>query len=780
MRPKGAVLRLLIPTLLLLDLCLGCSAPPPPPTAEPTSPPAAQSVATAAGEATRQPAAPSASAPTASATAPRSLPPTAASTVTATPAQAQSERPPSSAGLLDQAVEKGTLDREAALVYKVFAAFGDERLPSAYRGDDSLRGSADALEEAAQSFDRLSPKAQEQLAPFLLPPSAPGSWLQLGQGMASAGSGATTHQVSWGAAAPAVEWGTVITANDRVKVWYQKRYPGDDLKAQGVARAIDATIWNKLANLMGRTPLPDGGFANNGGDSRVDIYLVHIVEHGVATSYKDLPSPAHILLNSSRPLGDETHPGMIQTATHELMHAFEYTFVHKEGRAEYKWLREATSKWAESYVYPKANSEHPYAPQFLNSSRQPLTSVAGNRYYGAYLALYYLWKDEGPEVIRKTWENVEQMDSLAALDKALPDYTADTWWAYFAAANWNQGAEAWHDEHDGLKAGARPDNSTPVSLAGKPDASYELGAGLLYMSAAYYHFTFPDNSVSTVTFHNGLTYALSQRQDFFDRAEYQDGFGYNFEQVPPDKKRERVAVQLLYKIEGQDWQHEDLTYKKTISFCRDARAERLEELVIIYSYGQLGDRSARSDLNVPDLAPVLRVTNIGCWRWQGTVSLTVPRPQGVQETAHTNVVLERDGDGYHSMLGFRAHSGNTTWQLSGTDAGRYHCNYHGSDSQSLSGDRSGTSMVIVLGALQGPLYRAFDGQGTYFPTKYRMECDRDGPKGGTFAYSITPWDFRADEAGPFEYSYLSTDGKTIKGSVDAGGAYEWHLTALRE
>lgn len=96
-------------------------------------------------------------------------------------------------------------------------------------------------------------------------------------------------------------------------------------------------------------------------------------------------------------------------------------------------------------------------------------------------------------------------------------------------------------------------------------------------------------------------------------------------------------------------------------------------MVIIFSNGQYNDRSAGANLKPANLGPVLRVTNTGCWRWQGTIKLTVPRASGVQETATTNVVLERDSDQYHSLLGFHVWSGRTSWQVSGTDTGRWHC-----------------------------------------------------------------------------------------------------------
>ena len=45
--------------------------------------------------------------------------------------------PPTSFQLIDQALARGEITAETALIYKVFAAFGDDRLPSPYRGSAS-------------------------------------------------------------------------------------------------------------------------------------------------------------------------------------------------------------------------------------------------------------------------------------------------------------------------------------------------------------------------------------------------------------------------------------------------------------------------------------------------------------------------------------------------------------------------------------------------------------------------------------------------------------------
>ncbi|HSR34273.1 MAG TPA: lamin tail domain-containing protein [Anaerolineae bacterium] len=105
------------------------------------------------------------------------------------------------------------------------------------------------------SFTSFELIEQALLAPFLLPPAAPGSWLELQQEQA-----ATARQ------AEPIERVTLSRPGGRVKVWYQTRYPGDDLLAARVLADLEDKVWGPLTELMGHGPLPDDGLPNNGGD----------------------------------------------------------------------------------------------------------------------------------------------------------------------------------------------------------------------------------------------------------------------------------------------------------------------------------------------------------------------------------------------------------------------------------------------------------------------------------------------------------------------------------
>ena len=71
---------------------------------------------------------------------------------------------------------RGRINSEKALTYKLFAGFGDKRLPKRYdfAGDKPGGGLTAVAGEALARFDALSPPVQDVVAPFLVPRAYPG------------------------------------------------------------------------------------------------------------------------------------------------------------------------------------------------------------------------------------------------------------------------------------------------------------------------------------------------------------------------------------------------------------------------------------------------------------------------------------------------------------------------------------------------------------------------------------------------------------------------------
>ncbi len=83
--------------------------------------------------------------------------------------------PVSSSQLLAAAIAAHRLSAQQALVYRVFATFGDPRLPSLYAGHDSEPDDL-VMQAAAEAWPTLSAAQQAELRPFFTPPAVSGSW----------------------------------------------------------------------------------------------------------------------------------------------------------------------------------------------------------------------------------------------------------------------------------------------------------------------------------------------------------------------------------------------------------------------------------------------------------------------------------------------------------------------------------------------------------------------------------------------------------------------------
>ncbi|MHB0877379.1 MAG: hypothetical protein ACYC5O_15185 [Anaerolineae bacterium] len=651
---------------------------------------------------------------------------------------------PSSYELIELALANGAIDEEAALTYQVYAAFGDPRLPALYHGDDRLVEDTPAVADLRARIGTLSPGTRQLLAPFLLPPPAPGSWLEVREDTAAAG----------GLTAAAVEWHSLSTANGKVRVWYEQRYAGtgmDDVKAAGLVSALDTLIWSKLTGLMGREPLSDIGQPNNGGDGRLDIYLVHIDDRGVTSPYTACEnSPVHLLINSDRPLGDARTPGIVQTTTHELMHAIQFTYDVAGACSEYDWWAEASAKWSEDYVYPLANSEQPYAWPFLSTPELPLENLSDSRHYGAYLLPFYLARSlEGPGVVRQIWENDTAMDSLAAIDSAVAGGFEQTW-PEFAARNWNRPPVDDYKTWDGLAQGAEPvlSSATEVKLNGAPDGTYTMGASVEHLSALYYHFTFTDDNVRSVTFYNGFTFQLDRHDVTEAEAGASSGQTVAWTALPAEQTK-GARVEALIKIAGhpdwepvQDWTDDAFQY-----FCRDQADQRLEELVIIYSNSEYQDRNWTLQPQ-GTLTPQLWVTDIGCWRWEGSAGSTGTLEMlnaSVTTTNDTgNVVWERaplvptaNSDGSLSLpyLSFKPLSG----ALSYRQTGEWYpgCSAAASATVPLTAERGELMLFSFMTA--GAAHQAYRGTSNVGPVPAGICTDPSATGEGGIWFNMNPY-----------------------------------------
>ncbi len=343
--------------------------------------------------------------------------------------------PATSSGLIDAAVKHGKLDRNTALLYNVYAEFGDARLPSRYRGYSQRAVDNHALDQVALRFHELSATERHALMPFLIPPYYQGSWASPASRVKTAAQrrpsasrygshrivsavfrryeNSTASSPGWRSAvtgasmwhayvAPASETVTDTGAGmpacvqatqkecasapdwkyiggKHTKVWYRRSK--DKGKATQLLIDIEGRIRPRLCALMGRAPMSDLGRPYNGGDGRLDVALVGSLPKGtlgLTVPYVFSPytvmrlSPVFIELNR-----DLDITSLRDDMSHEFMHALQWTYDTKGWLpTDYSWLMESTATWSIDYVYHGDNWEHTdpndKAAEFLNNPGIPL------------------------------------------------------------------------------------------------------------------------------------------------------------------------------------------------------------------------------------------------------------------------------------------------------------------------------------------------------------------------------------------------------------------------
>lgn len=562
-----------------------------------------------------------------------------------------------SSDLIDKALERGDINAETALIYKVYAGFGDPRLPVVYQGQGDEMDTI-LMWQVAGQYASLSAQTRATLAPFFQPPIYQDSWYAAAPDSLAAAQMAASSSTAAPAASQAEEcavdpgpspiqpggWGCIDGGpGTNFRVWWELKIPQEEARAQKIVQAMQNDIWPKLVILMRREPPSDKGphrFIEtdgsdavwwDGGDGKVDIYLVVPPPNtGGAATLAYPPGcdlrPSFILID---PFIEEEM--LIPALTHEFFHTFQFATDLKKQCNEWEWWSEATANWAIDFVYPDDNWEHQWAYRYLQLHGTH-TFVINDRYGGrnVYLLPLFLthyFNDSG--IIRRTWENATQSpsNSLAAIDQTIGGQLTDLWHEFAKVLPGEapfDSLRTWDNieipvEGDYINfnkayvevVGKRPDGANirkifeAAALEGGPDTRFDMPTDVEPLALRSYRFRFTDNNARAVAFTNPLLYYPQQ----------------------PDSK-----ILALVKVEGQGWTQEDWTDQLSKTFCREIDEERLEELIIIISNGQWRNRSELLKL-LPD--PLLAVTNVGCARWEGTFETTVHLQNGVADILDT-------------------------------------------------------------------------------------------------------------------------------------------------
>lgn len=570
--------------------------------------------------------------------------------------------PESSQELIAAAEDAGAISHEEALIYSVFEDFGDPRLPAEFEARNSPASEGNSLELVAEEWTSLSQQTRDTLDPFFVPPTYVGSWAQpQAAGLARAsGRGSTGASVAAATSTPgggtceaigeiSDAWGLVRTQNGKVTVWYQESFAQGRERAQTIARAIDRRIWPKLTGTF-QAPLPDDGpaAACQGPDSSIDLILAPDLggDNGQQIDYP----PGCLGPNSGVVLVNRALSGnkALAVTAHELMHVIQESYPSTTGCSwEGHWLSEATGKWAEDFVYPSSNTEHPYASGFFSTPEQPLETYEreGARHYGTYVFFMYLARRHSPELVAATWAWLKEGRPLAALDSALSDWGGelDDEWHEFARYNWNAPPVDDYKRWDKLTQGTTADDYQSVD---EPRTHEWHFAPMEHLSAAYNAYDFGSTaSVGHVTVRNPL------------------------------RGEDDARLQAIVELADGTRTVEDWTEDEEVTFCRKNAEERVVNIVLIASYADYLDAGT-----LAPAGPVEVVARKDCFpeSWEGTASGTISY-DGVVETFSATYTMERSVQGpVSAYYGYEDSSGEIEWAIAGTTSNG--CTYSGGKS----------------------------------------------------------------------------------------------------
>ncbi len=595
--------------------------------------------------------------------------------------------------LIEQALAQNRISAEQALIYRVYASFGDARLPAEFDGAAQAAPSHLLMREVSGRLASLSQAGQDTLLPFVLPPIYAESWhaQQLGQGAGtgqaaaapqrmrplSAGAGGRARPLFFNvncaqAALPSI-WLRRTTAH--FNIYYLNPGAQGDLRAQNVTEAVAAVIEEVYASLTGvlqRFPISDLNLACNGGDGAYDIYVLGWSQGGTAAEVTTYPgacenSASYMSVNSlhshfngaaGQPANAEHRRKVKHLMAHELMHALQFTVNRSAACDEYVWIDEATAQWATDHVDPTYDQEDGFDKQtraatrtgeyllrYLGSDHMETLEKPGRgqsateRGYAGYLFFQYLARRYTADTMRQILDAQASHASIEAVAAALAAHGGmKAVWPDFAQTLWLGRAEQVLDYWSSTD---RYDYGLANIYAAAPGDTFAQARTRLRTlpidQAGQPRATFKllenaHNFVSTY-------YEVDPRSLYVEHLKFSDATVHSVLLVNPVAilpNRDFMKVQAVKKIGGV-WQPvEDWTAESTKNFCRDKRDERLEELILIVSNSEV-NRGAEQPFRIPELFPMrVSTSNVGCWRWSGTASTTTTYDDGAGISGEIN------------------------------------------------------------------------------------------------------------------------------------------------
>ncbi len=346
---------------------------------------------------------------------------------------------PSSLVLIDDAQQRGSIDKNTAWILRFQRLFEPDKLPERFRSPTPLPDGDEIVRRYIQVRSGLDSVVVRQLDRYIKRPEDPESFFSRQSAGAVQSRGILQLGPRQAFAARRTDRPILLFHTDcssaPVRVWAPKHRKADAIRAKEKIDGRD--IYNTFKKLLGRVPLDDSSDHPNGGDGRLDIYMLPTGQVGqdisgvcIATG-SGRQGPAYIFINRNL-VGDD----LTTTLAHEIFHAFQYSFDVFEDL----WWMEGTAVWSEDLIVKDWNGEWDYLDEvFLRPKfrMEPITENESLHEYGIYLFPYYLSQQHGKQIIADIWKQCVDKRSLDAINAVL-DF--DDAFKEFALFNMDYGA----------------------------------------------------------------------------------------------------------------------------------------------------------------------------------------------------------------------------------------------------------------------------------------------------------------------------------------------------
>ncbi len=306
----------------------------------------------------------------------------------------------------------GTSDGEAQETYvvsKLKFYFSDKNALQKSGSASSVKPTREItllLREAVQNFDSYSEDAQQYLSMFLLrPDSTANNWPWVVEPIG---------KPDFYLPEPVLPYDS---PNGKFRFWYVTHDTPDGngvvhtttlSDVQAMATVFE-NVYTKTVTTMGYPDPPnDSAISPNGGDSKMDIYVMDCGYYGVygytASEGSGSSQPSFMVMDNDF-VGFPTAPqdAMKVTAAHEYHHVVQFG-INSQADA---WIMEATATWMEDQIYDDINDNLQYLNDGANSFfKNPEISLDLSQdpfWYGKWIWLEYMETKWDQAVVKNIW-----------------------------------------------------------------------------------------------------------------------------------------------------------------------------------------------------------------------------------------------------------------------------------------------------------------------------------------------------------------------------------------